>query len=578
MKSLAKYLKNYKKESILAPAFKLLEAVFDLLVPVAVAKMIDTGTGGRGVYLYFAALILMAAVGFSCSIVAQYFAAKASVGFAGDVRNAMFSRIQSLSFSQLDTIGGDTLITRISNDVNQMQNGLNLGLRLLLRSPFIVLGATVMAFTIDLRCAAVFAVTVPVLFAIVFFIMQISIPLFGNVQGKLDRVTALTRENLTGVRVVRAFCREDEAVNEYDRENRALTKLNLFVGRISAVLNPLTYVFINIATVFLIKKAAVRVNLGTLTQGQVVALYNYMLQIIVELIKLASLIITLNKSAACAKRAAAVLDTRPDMEYPESEAVPESGAPVVEFKNVSFTYSGAGGESLSDISFAVNGGEKIGVIGGTGSGKTTLINLIPRFYDATSGTVRLFGKNVKEYTSEQLCAAVAVVEQKAAIFKGTIRENLLFGNSNASDADLSAAVAAAQAEDVIKSKSEGLDFVIEQNGKNLSGGQKQRLTIARALLKKSPVLILDDSSSALDFATDARLRKVIGELKGVIVFTVSQRISSVRGADKIIVLDNGRAVGIGTHEQLLQSCEVYHEIYSSQNKSEKETENGVNGI
>ena len=579
MKNLIVYLKKYRQESILAPLFKLLEALFDLLVPLLVAKMIDTDilSEKSTVFLCFGGLLLMALVGLLCSVAAQYFAAKARVGFAGTLRQALFDHIQSLSHSQLDRLGTSTLITRLSGDVNQVQTGLNMGLRLLLRSPFIVFGAMILAFFIDWRCALVFAVAIPLLFLAVFSIMLISIPLFGKAQAGLDRVTAQTRENLTGVRVIRAFCREEKSVEEFEAENRALTKLNRFVGRISALMNPLTYLIINIATVFLIQKAAIRVNLGALPQGQVVALYNYMLQIIVELIKLASLIITLNKSLACAKRTSAILGIQPDMEYPSASVLPQAEigkapwkAPAVEFRNVSFTYEGAGAPSLSTVSFSAEEGQTVGIIGGTGSGKSTLVHLIPRFYDSTGGEVLLHGQPICSFSKEELCRNIGVVPQKAVLFKGSIRENLLWGNQDATDEDLWQALAMAQAKEVVEGKEGRLDFLLEQNGRNLSGGQKQRLTIARALVKKPEILILDDSSSALDYATDSALRKALRGLRGTTtVFLVSQRISGVQQADKILVLDNGSLVGCGRHEELLKNCAVYKDIYYSQFPEER---------
>lgn len=576
MRSLAVYLKSYTKESILAPLFKLLEVVFDLLVPIVVARMIDVGIANndRG-YIWgcFGVLLLMAALGLLCSITAQYFAAKASVGFAANLRQAVFDHIQRLSFTELDTLGSDTMITRLTDDINQVQNGVNMGLRLLLRSPFVVFGAMIMAFTIDVKCALVYAVAIPVLFAVVFAIMLVSIPLFKRVQAGLDRVTGMTRENLTGVRVIRAFCREEQSVEEFEQSNRELTRLNEFVGRISALLNPVTYVLINLAAVFVIDRAAVQVNIGSIAQGDVVALYNYMLQIIVELIKLASLIITLNKSVACAGRMAGVLAVEPSMTYPDSSAAAaeaEQGSDAVRFDHVSFTYKNAGAASLTDVSFSAAHGETVGVIGGTGSGKSTLISLIPRFYDASSGGVYVDGANVRDYTREALCGKIAVVQQRAVLFQGSIRDNLRWGDENADDATLWDALTAAQAKEVVEGKPGELDFQLEQNGRNLSGGQKQRLSIARALVKKPEILILDDSSSALDFATDAALRKAIHALSGgMTTFIVSQRIACIRQADKILVLDNGALAGAGTHDELMRSCEVYREIYFSQFPEER---------
>ena len=583
MKRLEKFLRPYRRESILAPLFKLLEVVFDLMVPVVVAQIIDVGVAkndyGYIVEMFFV-LLLMAAVGLLCSFTAQFFAAKASVGFATSVRQAMFDHIQGLSFTELDTLGTDTLITRLTDDVNQVQNGINMGLRLLLRSPFVVIGAMVMAFTINVRCALIFVVTVPILFVVVFSIMLISIPLFKKVQAGLDRVTGLTRENLTGVRVIRAFCREEQAVEEFEEGNRELTRLNEFVGRISALLNPLTYVLINGATVLLIARAGVQVNIGNLQQGQVVALYNYMAQIIVELIKLASLIITLNKSMACADRVSGILDVKSSMEYKvaaeqmkneqinvdqrkygtDGENEQADSNLAVEFNHVTFTYEGAGASSLSDITFRAKKGQTIGIIGGTGSGKSTLVSLIPRFYDPQEGTVKVNGINAKDYPQGELCSE----------FKGSIRDNLKWGNDQASDEDLWKAITIAQAKDVVEAKPGKLDFEVEQNGRNLSGGQKQRLTIARALVSKPEILILDDSLSALDFATDAALRKAIGELEGnVTTFLVSQRISGIRQADKILVMEDGELAGQGTHEELMETCETYQEIYYSQFPEER---------
>lgn len=585
MKRLEKFLRPYRKENILAPLFKLLEVVFDLMVPVVVAQIIDVGVAkndrGYIVEMFFV-LLLMAAVGLTCSFTAQFFAAKASVGFATSVRQAMFDHIQGLSFTELDTLGTDTLITRLTDDVNQVQNGINMGLRLLLRSPFVVIGAMVMAFTINVRCALIFVVTVPILFVVVFSIMLVSIPLFKKVQAGLDRVTGLTRENLTGVRVIRAFCREEQSVDEFEESNRELTRLNEFVGRISALLNPVTYVLINGATVLLIARAGVQVNIGNLQQGQVVALYNYMAQIIVELIKLASLIITLNKSMACADRVAGILDVKSSMGYKNENGtinVENTDSDMaVEFDHVTFTYEGAGASSLSDISFQAKKGQTIGIIGGTGSGKSTLISLIPRFYDPQEGNVKVDGMPVTKYPQGELCKEIGVVQQRSILFKGSIRENLKWGNEQASDEELWNAITIAQAKDVVESKPGKLDFEVEQNGRNLSGGQKQRLTIARALVRHPKILILDDSLSALDFATDAALRKAIGGLKGnMTTFLVSQRISGIRQADKILVMEDGALAGQGTHEELMMNCKTYQEIYYSQFPEERleEDQKGV---
>ena len=573
MRSLSIYLKNYKKESILAPFFKFLEVVFDLLVPVVIAHMIDVGIAqnNRGVIVQnFFLLILMAAAGLTVSITAQYFAAKASAGFACELRQAVFDHVQKFSYTELDRLGTDTLITRLTGDINQVQNGVNMGLRLLLRSPFIVLGSMVMAFTINLRCALIFAAAIPILFLVVSAIMYKSIPLYGKVQKKLDRVTGLTRENLTGVRVIRAFCREKEAVEEFDKSSLALTRLNELVGRLSALLNPATYVLINLATVFLISSAGIQVNTGSMQQGEVVALYNYMAQMIIELIKLASLIITLNKAAACAGRVADILHTPSSMNYVDETVKASPSSQAVSFQNVTFSYADTGAPSLSHISFSAEKGQTVGIIGGTGSGKTTLINLIARFYDATEGKVLLDGQNICNYSRSDLRSKIGVVPQKAALFKGTIRENMKLGCETASDSEIWEALSIAQAKEIVEKKEGGLDFVLEQNGKNLSGGQRQRLTIARALVKKPEILILDDSASALDFATDAALRKELHGLKGKItVFLVSQRASSIRQADKILVLDDGILSDCGTHQELLNSCSTYREIFFSQFPEEK---------
>lgn len=576
MRTLAVYLKNYKKETFLAPFFKLLEVIFDLVVPLVIARIIDIGIARHDypyIFLQFAILLLMAAVGLICSFTAQYFAARASVGFACALRQDLFDHIQGLSFTELDFLGTDTLITRITDDVNQVQNGLNMGLRLLLRSPFIVLGSMVMAFTINFRCALIFTAAIPVLFIVVFAIMLISIPLFKKVQGRLDTVTGLTRETLTGVRVIRAFCREEESAAEFEASNRMLTSLNEFVGKISALLNPVTYVLINLATVLLIDRAGIEVNLGNMQQGEVVALYNYMAQMIVELIKLASLIITLNKSAACAARVASVLNVHSSMSFPQNSPLTSDSEHAVLFRDVSFTYKNAGAPSLSHISFSVRKGETVGIIGSTGSGKSTLVQLISRFYDATSGTVHIDGQDIRNYSRKKLCDKIGVVPQKAVLFKGSIRDNLKWGNEKASDDILWEALCTAQAKEIVKGKPGGLDFMVTQNGRNLSGGQRQRLTIARALVRDPEILILDDSASALDFATDAALRRALHARSGnVTVFLVSQRAASMRQADTILVLDDGELVGTGTHEQLLKECSTYQEIYYSQFPEEKKNQ------
>ena len=588
MKRLEKFLRPYRRESILAPLFKLLEVVFDLMVPVVVAQIIDVGVAkndyGYIVEMFFV-LLLMAAVGLLCSFTAQFFAAKASVGFATSVRQAMFDHIQGLSFTELDTLGTDTLITRLTDDVNQVQNGINMGLRLLLRSPFVVIGAMVMAFTINVRCALIFVVTVPILFVVVFSIMLISIPLFKKVQAGLDCVTGLTRENLTGVRVIRAFCREEQSVEEFEEGNRELTRLNEFVGRISALLNPLTYVLINGATVLLIARAGVQVNIGNLQQGQVVALYNYMAQIIVELIKLASLIITLNKSMACADRVAGILDVKSSMEYKvaaeqmkneqinadqrkyetDGENDQADSNLAVEFNHVTFTYEGAGASSLSDITFRAKKGQTIGIIGGTGSAKTSLVNLISRLYDVTKGEVLVGGKNVKDYDMEVLRNQVSVVLQNNVLFSGTILDNLRWGDKEATLEECRHACELACADEFIDRFPKGYETYIEQGGSNVSGGQKQRLCIARALLKKPKVLILDDSTSAVDTATDAKIRRAFREeIPDTTKLIIAQRISSVQDADRIIVMEDGKVNGFGTHEELLEQNDIYREVYESQ--------------
>ena len=567
MKKLLVYLKDYIRESILGPLFKLLEALFELFVPLVIAAIIDTGieNGDTGYIIKMCLiLVLLGFVGLAFSITAQYFAAKASVGFVSKIRHVLFGHIQSLSYSELDQIGTSTLITRMTSDMNQVQNGMNLALRLLLRSPFVVFGAMIMAFTIDVPSAMIFVYVTIVLLIVVFGIMLGSIPLYKKVQQKLDAVMTVTRENLTGVRVIRAFCKEDEETDDFINKNNELTASQKFVGKISALMNPVTYVIINLAIIWLIHTGAVSVNEGILTQGAVVALYNYMSQILVELIKLANLIINITKSIACGNRIQAVLDIKPDLESGNSSCNEGS----VEFDHVNLRYKNAGADSLSDITFTAAKGETIGIIGGTGSGKSSLVNLIPRFYDAASGEVKVGGVNVKDMDVEQLREKIGVVPQKAVLFHGTIRENMQWGVTNASDDEIMEAIEAAQGLDVIKAKG-GLDCEIEQGGKNLSGGQRQRLTIARALVKKPEILILDDSASALDFATDAALRKSLRELDyHPTVFIVSQRKSSIQHADRIIVLDDGAAVGIGTHDELMKSCSVYQEIYNSQFKKE----------
>ncbi|HIW23662.1 MAG TPA: ABC transporter ATP-binding protein/permease [Candidatus Acutalibacter stercoravium] len=574
MKSLFAYMKDYKKECVLGPLFKLLEASFELMVPLVMAAVIDVGiaNGDRG-YIGSMCLVMAAlgVIGLVCSITAQFFAAKASVGVAAKLRHALFAHIQELSFTEMDTAGTSTLITRMTSDINQVQNGLNLALRLLLRSPFVVFGAMVMAFTIDVPAALVFVVAIPLLAVVVFGVMLWTMPRYKKVQAGLDRVLGNTRENLTGVRVIRAFGREEAETGRFETENNALTKLQEHVGRVSALMNPVTYVIINLATVVLIWVGAVRVDTAIITQGAVVALINYMSQILVELIKLANLIINITKALACASRVQGVLDTESSMEAPQALSnVVEQNQERVTFRNVALTYQGAGAASLSGLSFSVKPGETVGVIGGTGSGKSSLVNLIPRFYDATQGDVLVDGHNVRDYPLASLREKVGVVPQRAVLFTGTIRDNLKWGKPDATDEELWQALETAQARDFVEEKPGGLDEPVSQGGKNFSGGQRQRLTIARALVRKPEILILDDSASALDFATDARLRKAIRQMEGgPTVFIVSQRASSIRYADKIIVLDDGEAVGIGTHEELLKHCEVYREIFESQFQREE---------
>lgn len=583
MKKLLVYLKDYKKESVLGPLFKLLEATFELIVPLVMAAIIDTGvaTGDKSYIMKMCmVLVLLAVIGLTCSVTAQYFAAKAAVGFATKLRHALFAHIESLSFTEMDTVGTATLITRMTSDVNQVQNGVNLVLRLFLRSPFIVFGAMVMAFTIDVKAALVFVVTIPLLSIIVFGIMLISIPLYKKVQSALDKVLGITRENLTGSRVIRAFNKEDDEKVHFNENNDLLTRAQIYVGKISALMNPLTYVIINGAIVVLVWTGAVRVDNGYITQGEVVALINYMSQILVELVKLANLIININKSIACGNRIQSIFEMQPSITDGSGQKVDkvqtdtadrsEEAEYAVEFSHVGLTYASAGDESLTDINFKVKKGETIGIIGGTGSGKSSVVNLIPRFYDVTSGFIKVDGKDVKDYPLEELRGKIGTVLQKAVLFHGTIRENLKWGNPDATEEDLNRAITVAQAKEFVDNKEGRLDFEIEQGGKNLSGGQRQRLTIARAVVKKPEILILDDSASALDFATDAALRKAIREMEGeTTVFIVSQRAASIQHADRIVVLDDGKIVGLGTSEELLESCEVYQEIYNSQFKKQE---------
>ena len=577
MKKLFVYFKGYGRECVLGPLFKLLEASFELIIPLIVASIIDRGiASGDGGHVARMVLCMAALglVGLLAAVTAQYFAAKAAIGFSTRLRHALMAHIQTLSYTELDTLGTSTLITRMTSDVNQVQSGVNMCLRLLLRSPFVVFGAMVMAFTIDVRCALIFAAVIAVLCAIVFSIMLVTIPKYRAVQGQLDSVTAATRENLNGVRVLRAFCKEDAETEKFARRNQLLTRMQLAVGRISASMNPLTYVVINAAVIALIHSGAVRVQLGTLTQGEVIALYNYMSQILVELVKMANLIILLTKAWACGDRISAVLSVQ-SSQQDGGRTFEDAQRGSVAFEDVSLRYSGAGADALEHVSFSARPGETIGVIGGTGSGKSSLVSLIPRFYDATGGRVRVGGVDVRELKKDVLRDAVAVVPQKAVLFKGTIRSNLLWGNENATDQELLSALSTAQALDVVEAKPGRLDEPVEQGGRNFSGGQRQRLTIARALVKKPDILILDDSASALDYATDASLRRAIRQMDSrPTTFIVSQRASSVRFADQIIVLDDGCVVGIGTHDALLADCPVYQEIYASQYGKEEAVSRG----
>ena len=569
MKHLYPYLRRFRKESILAPLFKMLEATFDLLVPMVVADIIKVGiAGGDTTYIWTRCglLVLMALIGLLCSFTAQYFAARAAIGTSTGLRHELMAHIQSLSFSELDTLGVSTLITRMTSDVNQVQNGLNMFLRLFLRSPFIVAGAMIAAFTIDTQIALIFLAAIPVLAVIVFGIMRITSPMYKTVQSRLDAVTGATRENLSGVRVVRAFGREDAEEENFVQQNGSLNAMQLKVGRIAALMNPLTYVVVNLGIIGILYFGANKIDSGALLSGDVVALVNYMSQILVELVKLANLVVLLTRAIASMGRVSQVLDTPSTMAFPEKPVSADAASDVaVAFDHVSLRYQGAGAESLSDVTFTAKKGQTIGVIGGTGSGKTTLVSLIPRFYDATKGQVTLLGQPITAYSKAELNRHVAVVMQKAQLFKGTIRSNLLWGNENATDEELWHALSIAQSEDFVRQKPGKLDDPVEQGGRNLSGGQRQRLTIARALVGHPDILILDDSASALDYATDAALRKALRTLPAeTTLFIVSQRTSSLRHADQIIVLDDGHVVGIGTHDALMQTCEVYREIHESQ--------------
>ncbi len=589
MKKLLVYLKDYKKETVLAPLFKMLEATFELFVPLVMAAIIDQGIGSGNVSYVLrmgGVMILLGVIGLVCSITAQYFSAKAAVGVSTKLKHALFAHIQGLSYTEIDTLGTATMITRMTSDVNQVQSGVNMVLRLFLRSPFIVFGAMVMAFTIDVKAAFIFVVTIPALSVVVFGIMMWTMPLFKKVQAGLDSVLGATRENLTGARVIRAFNKEQEEIEAFERKNSNLAHMQLFVGKISALTDPVTYIIINVATIVLLYTGAVRVDEGTITQGQVVALVNYMSQILIELVKLANLIITITKALACANRIQSVFEIESGMTW--EQAVTPAGAAATDghrtdeaagtaaqtrqnaadevvFDHVCLTYAGAGAESLSDIDFHVKKGQTVGIIGGTGSGKTSLINMIPRFYDATKGHVRIKGKDVREYGMEELREMIGIVPQKAVLFQGTIRENMQWGKNDATDAQIWQAIETAQAKEFVEQKDGKLEASVAQSGRNLSGGQRQRLTIARALVGKPEILILDDSASALDYATDAALRQAIRDMEGdMTVFIVSQRASSIQHADQIIVLDDGEMADIGTHDELLERCEVYQEIYYSQ--------------
>lgn len=575
MKQILKYLKEYKKECICAPLFKLLEASFELIVPLVMAAIIDNGiTASDKPYIWKmgGVLVLLAAVGLVSSVTAQYFAAKAAVGFSTRLRHILFEKIESLSFSKMDTVGTSTLITRMTSDINQVQSGVNLVLRLFLRSPFIVFGAMAMAFTVNVRAAMVFVVTIPLLSIVVFSVMVASLPLYKKVQSSLDTVLSHTRENLEGTRVIRAFNKQNDEIDSFNRDNELLTNMQQVVGRISALTNPLTFIIINIATIAVIVSGGKQVYAGILTQGEVVALVNYMSQILVELIKLANLIVQVTKAVACGNRIADVLSIPSKLPEKNPKLIgARDGAPEVEFDHVCMTYEGAADETLTDISFTVQKGQTIGIIGGTGSGKSSLVNLIPKFYDATKGTIRIQGNDINDYDAVQLRDKIGVVMQKAVLFAGTIADNLRWGKNDATEEEMWKALDIAQATEVVKGKEGGLDYMIEQGGKNLSGGQKQRLTIARAVVKDPDILILDDSASALDFATDASLRAALKGMHGdKTIFIVSQRTSSIQFADNIIVLDDGQMVGFGPHEELLETCETYKEIYDSQFKKESD--------
>lgn len=576
MRKLLIYMKTYTKECILAPLFKMLEASFELFVPLVVAAIIDHGIGdGDHGYIYRmgVVLVLLGVIGLVCSVTAQYFSAKAAVGFATKVKSELFRHIQSLSYTEMDTLGTAAMVTRMTSDMNQVQNGVNLTLRLLLRSPFVVFGAMVMAFTVNVKAALVFVVIIPLLCVVVFGIMLFNIPMYRKVQNRLDKVLGSTRENLTGARVIRAFNKQESEIESYRESTEALNKVQLFAGKVSGLMNPVTYVIVNGGIIALIYSGAIQVDAGSITQGELTALVNYMSQILVELIKMANLIISITKAVACGNRIQGIFEIEPGMEYgdrgcdgAEAESAGESPeTPLLKFDHVSLQYKNAGAESLSNLDFSVQAGDTVGIIGGTGSGKTSLVNLIARFYDATSGRILLKGRPIREYSREALCGMIGVVPQKAVLFAGTIEDNLRWGKRDATAEEMDRALEISQAKEFVMTKPQGIQTLLEQGGKNLSGGQRQRLTIARALVGEPEILILDDSASALDFATDAKLRTAIrGMDHSPTVFIVSQRASSIQYADQIIVLEDGEAVGIGTHAELLKNCPVYQEIYYSQ--------------
>ena len=574
MHKLMKYIRNYKVESVLGPLFKMLEASFELFVPLVMAKIIDVGIRNQDTFYILkmgAVLVLLGVIGLTCSLTAQYFAAKASVGFGSELRNDLFSHINSLSYNEIDKIGTATLITRMTSDINQVQSGLNLALRLLLRSPFIIFGAMIMAFTVNAKAAMVFVVAIPLLCVVVFGIMAVSMPLYKKVQRQLDKVLLATRENLVGARVIRAFNRQEDEIAKFDDANSTLVKFQVFVGKISALMNPITYVIVNLAVILVVWVSGQQVDQGIITQGETVALVNYMSQILVELIKMANLIVSISKALACANRVSSVFDEKTTItDLVSKQARGMDGQPKVCFNHVNFAYQGAKEDSLTDIDFAAKKGQTIGIIGGTGSGKTSLVNLIPRFYEARTGQVLIDGVEAEKYPLEQLRSKVGIVPQRAVLFKGTLRDNMKWGKEDATDEEIYRALEIAQAREFVDTKDHGLELNIDQGGKNLSGGQRQRLTIARALVKQPEILIMDDSASALDFATDAKLRKAIKEgTKDMTVFIVSQRATTIKNADQIIVLDDGRMAGCGTHAELIKSCEVYREICLSQLSKEE---------